>query len=44
MLTLVTHQGAGRRVSLRVAIHLQAKSLALSLLDAGKTYRALRWK
>lgn len=44
MLTLLTHSGAGRRVSFRVALHLQAKALARALLDPDEPYRALRWK
>ncbi|MEV0359406.1 CRISPR-associated endonuclease Cas1 [Nocardia sp. NPDC050697] len=44
MLTLVTHRTLGRRVSLRVAVHLQAKMLARHLLDPGEPYHAMRWK
>ncbi|MEU4376716.1 CRISPR-associated endonuclease Cas1 [Pseudonocardia alni] len=44
MLTLVTHPGAGRRLSLRVAIAAQAKELAAVVQDRTKTYRAFRWK
>lgn len=44
MLTLTTHPAAGRRVSFRVAIGVQAKALAAALLDPGRPYRALRWK
>ena len=44
MLTLTTHPGAGRRVSFRVALSLQAKALARTLLDAAQPYLALRWK
>ncbi|MGW0356111.1 CRISPR-associated endonuclease Cas1 [Nocardia nova] len=44
MLTLVTHRGLGRRVSFRVALHLQAKALARHLPDPGEPYEALRWK
>lgn len=43
MLTLTTHQGAGRRVSFRVAIHLQAKALARALVSDEHPYIALRW-
>ncbi len=44
MLTLISHHGTGRRVSYRVALSLQAKALAKSLLDPDEPYRALRWK
>ncbi len=44
MLTLTTHQPSGRRVSYRVALSLQAKTLARALLDPGEPYVALRWK
>jgi CRISPR-associated protein Cas1 len=44
MLTLTTHQGSGRRVSLRVALSLQGKALARALLDPGEPYQPLRWK
>ena len=44
MLTLLTHPGAGRRVSYRVALHLQAKMLARTMIDPDQRYRALRWK
>jgi CRISP-associated protein Cas1 len=44
MLTLTTHRESGRRVSYRVAISLQAKMLARSLLDPGRPYVPLRWK
>lgn len=44
MLTLTTHPGAGRRVSFRVALSLQAKALARTLLDPAESYRALRRK
>ncbi len=44
MLTLTTHPGAGRRVSFRIALSLQAKTLARTLLDPAEPYRALRWK
>jgi CRISPR-associated protein Cas1 len=33
MLTLYTHESAGRRVSYRVGLGLQAKALATALLD-----------
>ncbi len=42
MLTLTSHQGTGRRVSLRVAVHLQAKMLAKALGEPDGRYRALR--
>jgi CRISPR-associated protein Cas1 len=44
MLTLTTHPGVGRRVSFRVALSLQAKALARTLLDPAQPYHALRWK
>lgn len=44
MLTLVTHPGAGRRVSYRVALSLQAKALARSLVKPAEPYSPLRWK
>ncbi|MGW5219903.1 CRISPR-associated endonuclease Cas1 [Nocardia sp. NPDC004085] len=44
MLTLVTHRTLGRRISLRVAVHLQAKALARHLLDPSEAYEAMRWK
>jgi CRISPR-associated protein Cas1 len=44
MLTLVTHSGAGRRVSYRVALSLQAKALARSLVKPTEPYSSLRWK
>ncbi|MFC7617288.1 CRISPR-associated endonuclease Cas1 [Actinokineospora soli] len=44
MLTLTSHQGTGRRVSFRVALHLQAKALAAALLADNGRYRPLRWK
>lgn len=44
MLTLTTHPGTGRRVSFRVALSLQAKALARTLLDSAQPYLALRWK
>lgn len=44
MLTLTTHAASGRRVSFRVALSLQAKALARTLLDPDEPYIALRWK
>jgi CRISPR-associated protein Cas1 len=44
MLTLVTHRTAGRRVSLRVALAVQAKALAAAVLDPARGYTSLRWK
>jgi CRISPR-associated protein Cas1 len=44
MLTITTHEPTGRRVSFRVALSLQAKALARSLLDPGEPYTPLRWK
>ncbi|MDN5758494.1 MAG: CRISPR-associated endonuclease Cas1 [Tomitella sp.] len=44
MLTLVSHPTAGRRVSYRVALHLQAKALARSVRIPDEPYRAMRWK
>ncbi len=44
MLTLTTHQESGRRVSFRVALSLQAKALARTLLDPSEPYLPLRWK
>lgn len=44
MLTLMSHPTAGRRVSFRVGLALQAKALAASILDPARPYRALRWK
>ncbi|SNQ50105.1 CRISPR-associated endonuclease Cas1 3 (fragment) [Frankia canadensis] len=38
MLTLTTHQPSGRRVSYRVVLSLQAKSLGRSLLDPSARY------
>jgi CRISPR-associated protein Cas1 len=43
MLRLVTHP-SGRRVSYRVALHLQAKQLARVLVDDEEQYRPLVWK
>lgn len=39
MLTLTTHRPTGRRVSYRVVLSLQAKSLARSLLDPVSSYQ-----
>ena len=44
MLTLTTHQPSGRRVSYRVALALQAKALARTLLDPDEPYAPFRWK
>lgn len=44
MLTLTTHAGSGRRVFFRVALALQAKALARSVLDADEPYQPHRWK
>lgn len=44
MLTLVSSPTAGRRVSFRVALALQAKALATAIQDPARPYRALRWK
>jgi CRISP-associated protein Cas1 len=44
MLTLFTHEPAGRRVSYRVGLGLQAKALAVALLDPDRVYRPVRWK
>jgi len=44
MLTVTTHQPSGRRVSYRVALGLQAKLLARTLLDPDEPYVPLRWK
>jgi len=44
MLTLTTHQPTGRRVSHRVALSLQAKALARSVLDPDVPYTPHRWK
>jgi CRISP-associated protein Cas1 len=43
MLTLFTHD-AGRRVSYRVGLGLQAKALARAVLDPAREYRPVRWK
>jgi CRISP-associated protein Cas1 len=44
MLTLFTHEPSGRRVSYRVGLGLQAKTLARSVLSPGHPYRPIRWK
>jgi CRISPR-associated protein Cas1 len=44
MLTLFTHEAAGRRVSYRVGLGLQAKALARAVLDPAREYRPVRWK
>jgi CRISP-associated protein Cas1 len=44
MLTLTTHEPSGRRVPYRVALGLQAKLLARTLLDPDEPYVPLRWK
>ena len=44
MLTLMTHPGSGRRVSFRVALTLQAKTLATTIMDSARPYQGLRWK
>lgn len=44
MLTLTTHQQTGRRVSYRIALHLQAKAVARALLDPAAPYTPHRWK
>jgi len=44
MLTLTTHLATGRRVSYRVALHLQAKLLARALLDPAASYSPHRRK
>jgi CRISP-associated protein Cas1 len=44
LLTIFTHEPAGRRVSYRVGISLQAKALARALLDPDRGYRPVRWK
>lgn len=44
MLTLLTHEPTGRRVSYRVGIELQARSLARTILDPDRSYRPVRWK
>lgn len=44
MLTLYTHEPAGRRVSHRVGIGLQARALARAILDPDRPCRPIRWK
>jgi CRISP-associated protein Cas1 len=44
MLTLFTHEPTGRRVSYRIGLGLQARSLARTILDPDKPYRPVRWK
>jgi CRISPR-associated protein Cas1 len=44
MLTLAAHPATGRRVSYRVAVSLQAKALARTLLDPEEPYQPMRWK
>lgn len=45
MLTLFTHEPAGRRVSYRVGLGLQARALARTVLEpADRAYRPVRWK
>lgn len=45
MLTVFTHESAGRRVSYRAGLGLQARALAKALLEpADRPYRAVRWK
>ncbi len=44
MLTLFTHEPSGRRVSYRVGMELQARSLARTVLDPDRPYRPIRWK
>jgi CRISP-associated protein Cas1 len=44
MLTLFSHEPTGRRVSYRVGLGLQARSLARTILDPDKPYRPVRWK
>jgi CRISPR-associated protein Cas1 len=44
MLTLFTHEPAGRRVSYRVGLGLQARALARALLETDRVYRSVRWK
>ena len=39
-----TRKPTGRRVSYRVGIELQAKSLARAILDPDRRCRAVRWK
>ena len=44
MLTLFTHTTAGRRVSYRVGLGLQAKHLARTILDPARSYWPVHWK
>lgn len=44
MLTMMTHAGTGRRVSYRIAMVLQAQSLAGELLGRRVRYEPLVWK
>lgn len=44
MLTLTTHRGAGRRVSFRVALGMQAKMLARAVQRPDEPYEPMRWK
>jgi CRISPR-associated endonuclease Cas1 len=44
MLTIFTHEPSGRRVSYRVGLSLQAKSLARAIVDPERVYRPVRWK
>lgn len=44
MLSLFTHAKAGRRVSYRVGLGLQARALARAVLRADSPYRPVRWK
>jgi CRISP-associated protein Cas1 len=44
MLTVFTHEPAGRRVSCRGGRGLQAKALARAVLDPDRVYRPVRCK
>ena len=44
MLTVFTREPAGRRVSYRVGLGLQARALARAILDPGHPCRPVRWK
>ena len=44
MLTVFTHEPAGRRVSCRVGLGLQARALARALVEPERVYRPVRWK
>ncbi|HET9975608.1 MAG TPA: CRISPR-associated endonuclease Cas1 [Streptosporangiaceae bacterium] len=44
MLTVFTHEPTGRRVSYRIGMSLQAKTLARAILDPERRYRPVRWK